>query len=67
MENITIARNNGGNVRLHSEKYGLKENGLLDCSSFSFENAFGDFLDEAKSFSQSQKIFFPKYTPGLFL
>lgn len=59
----TIVRNNG-NVRLHTEKYGLGDNGK-PC--FDFEKSFGDFLDEAKSFSQSQKIFFPKYTPGLFL
>jgi hypothetical protein len=39
---------------------------ILKLSCFNFEIAFGDFLDEAKSFSQSQKIFFPKYTPGYF-
>lgn len=60
----TIVRNSGGNVYLHSEKYGLEDNGH---SSLDFQNSFGDFLDEAKPFSQNQIIFFPKYIPGLFL
>ena len=39
---------------------------MIKISFLAFQNTFGDFLDEAKSFSQSQKIFFPKYTPGIF-